>query len=255
MDDIFKEYYDIYHEMLETEVGNRDFYLISYRPLPGQHSFVSINNTVWVSREKRWDIRKADLVDPVVVKSHFKLLNIPLASVGNNKELTTFLRIGGHALIEEGIIASNWKDILNPRIVIETYEEGFIDYETITKKFKSRFARGNFRTEIFDRDNYQCKVCGSSPDDNIHVRLEVHHIKPWEEGGISTPDNLITLCDLCHEGASKINREVLYRKIGLHFPNAKNKFFEEDLTWSYDKRFSFRQVLNDNVTLRVTNCR
>lgn len=241
--------------MLEHEVKTDPCYLVSYRPMEGKHSFALIHNTCWVGNEKKWEVRKADFVNPIIVKSHFKLLNFPLTSIESSSELTSFLRIGGHALIKEDLVKKCWSDLLNPRIVIDTYEEGFIDYESIIEKFKNRFARGNFRTEIFDRDNYQCKICGASPDDNIYVRLEVHHIKPWEEGGISTPDNLITLCALCHEGASMINREILYKKIGLNFPNVKHKFFTEDPTWSYSKRKSFGQVLNDNVTLRINNSR
>lgn len=253
MANVLKEYYDIYYKMLEHEGESSPGYLVSFRPVDGEYSFVSIHNTMWVGNEKKWEIRKADLVNPVVVQSHFKFLNFPLTHVTNPAELTSFLRIGGHGLIEKEIVEKSWSDILNPRIVVNTYEEGFINYATITKKFTERFARGNFRIEIFDRDNYQCKICGASPDDNIHVRLEVHHIKPWEEGGISSPDNLITLCASCHGGASAINREVLYKKIGLHFPNAKHKFFKEDITWSYGQRLSFSRVINDIVTLRIKN--
>jgi hypothetical protein len=81
----------------------------------------------------------------------------------------------------------------------------------------------------------------------------VHHIKPWEEGGISSPENLITLCASCHEGAGLINREVLYKKVGLHFPYIKHKFFRKDINWTLDKRLSHNQLVDNTVSLKINN--
>jgi hypothetical protein len=95
---------------------------------------------------------------------------------------------------------------------------GFVDYASFAGKYLQRFARDKYRMTIFDRDGCQCRICGASPDDSARVRLEVHHIKPWEEGGISTPDNLITLCNICHAGISAIDRNTLYKKVGTRVP-------------------------------------
>lgn len=48
------------------------------------------------------------------------------------------------------------------------------------------------RFEIFERDGYRCKKCGSR--DN----LEIDHIIPISKGGKSTYDNLQTLCHNCN---------------------------------------------------------
>ena len=48
------------------------------------------------------------------------------------------------------------------------------------------------RFEIFERDGYCCKKCGSR--DN----LEIDHIIPISKGGKSTYDNLQTLCHNCN---------------------------------------------------------
>lgn len=248
----FKEYYDIYDEMLKSEVKTDPGYLVSFRPLEGKNSFVSVDSR-WIGFDNKREIRKASLVNPIITKSHFKLLNYPLTVIENIAELSIFLRLGGHAIVNKVVAETSWTEILKPKVVTKTYEEGYIDYETVTKKYKERFARGNYRAEIFDRDNYQCRICGSSPDDGVHIRIEVHHIKPWEEGGITSPENLITLCASCHNGASKINREVLYRKIGLHFPYVKHKFFQEKISWTSDQRRSHDQLADNAVTLKIKN--
>ena len=50
----------------------------------------------------------------------------------------------------------------------------------------------NIRDEILERDGYQCTVCGS------HSNLDVHHIEPRRKGGQDVPENLITMCEECH---------------------------------------------------------
>lgn len=75
----------------------------------------------------------------------------------------------------------------NPNLMFENikhwgYQKGF-NYE-----FSSR------REAILHRDNYTCQVCGKK-----HTRLEVHHIIPRSQGGTDNENNLITLCEDCHE--------------------------------------------------------
>lgn len=104
---------------------------------------------------------------------------------------------------------------------------------------------------IFQRDNFRCRICGVSEEDNIHVRLEVHHIKPWEEGGLSDPENLITLCSLCHSGIAMVNREFLYKKIGICFPLEKHELYKLDESWNNDQYYRYAALLSNAITLRV----
>jgi hypothetical protein len=46
------------------------------------------------------------------------------------------------------------------------------------------------------RDNLQCQVCGDRQSDPYCV-LHAHHIIPYPVGP-NIPENVITLCDLCH---------------------------------------------------------
>ena len=75
----------------------------------------------------------------------------------------------------------------NPSLISEifkhwAYQRGF-NYE-----FSSR------KEAVLHRDKYTCQICGKK-----HTRLEVHHIIYRSQGGTDDEDNLITLCEDCHE--------------------------------------------------------
>jgi len=54
------------------------------------------------------------------------------------------------------------------------------------------------RGQIKARDNFTCLNCGVSTMSEPHLLLEVDHIMPVSRGGLSTPDNLQTLCWKCN---------------------------------------------------------
>lgn len=52
------------------------------------------------------------------------------------------------------------------------------------------------RHEVFKRDGYRCRECGSSKDE---TSLEIDHIVPVAKGGTNDIDNLQTLCRECNQ--------------------------------------------------------
>lgn len=60
------------------------------------------------------------------------------------------------------------------------------------------------RGEIKERDSFTCLTCGVSVAAEPHLLLEVDHIMPVSKGGLSTQENLQTLCWKCNrtKGAS-----------------------------------------------------
>lgn len=55
--------------------------------------------------------------------------------------------------------------------------------------------KDDVRTQVFERDNYQCQVCGTTGDN----RLQIHHWRHFRSlGGGDTPDNLVTVCYADH---------------------------------------------------------
>ncbi len=60
---------------------------------------------------------------------------------------------------------------------------------------KTRTIPPALRRAILHRDGHMCQADGC---DSTH-RLQIHHVKPWSEGGTTHPDNLITLCWYHHQ--------------------------------------------------------
>lgn len=54
------------------------------------------------------------------------------------------------------------------------------------------------REKIKERDNYTCQACGLSTSDEKNLLLEIDHIIPISKGGMSTEENLQTLCWKCN---------------------------------------------------------
>lgn len=54
------------------------------------------------------------------------------------------------------------------------------------------------RGQIKERDRYTCLQCSVSLAAEPHLLLEVDHIMPVSKGGLSTPENLQTLCWRCN---------------------------------------------------------
>lgn len=78
--------------------------------------------------------------------------------------------------------------------------------ETLAQKIRwAKSAAGQralmtarLRTWIKERDRYACLQCRISVAAEPHLLLEVDHIIPVSKGGLSTPENLQTLCWRCN---------------------------------------------------------
>ena len=68
---------------------------------------------------------------------------------------------------------------------------------------KSNRLDENIRKAVILRDSCKCMECGKS-----NCKLEVHHIKPRRLNGSNTLNNLITLCEKCHQKTE--GKEELY---------------------------------------------
>jgi hypothetical protein len=66
----------------------------------------------------------------------------------------------------------------------------------------TRVIAQNTSWEVFRRDQYQCRYCGRND-----VPLTVDHLVLWEEGGPSTPDNLVSACKRCNKKRGNMQYE------------------------------------------------
>lgn len=56
------------------------------------------------------------------------------------------------------------------------------------------------RAQVRRRDGNRCVICGTTE------RLSVHHVVKARDGGLDTPDNLVTLCVTHHRQADAARR-------------------------------------------------
>jgi hypothetical protein len=86
--------------------------------------------------------------------------------------------------------------------------------ETLSQKIRWRksaagqraLMTSRLRNSIKARDNHTCRYCSVSLAREPHLLLEVDHIIPVSKGGLSTLDNLQTLCWRCNR--TKSNKVV-----------------------------------------------
>jgi hypothetical protein len=80
----------------------------------------------------------------------------------------------------------------------------FITYLSDLVKFKNSIAgqralmTSMLREKIKIRDNFACKICSLSVNDEKNLLLEIDHIIPLAKGGITSEENLQTLCWRCN---------------------------------------------------------
>lgn len=125
---------------------------------------------------------------------------ISLGSLGRKVSFETRMKL---SLAHRGNRSHRWKGGLTPVIAM------------IRRSFEYR----QWRSDVFERDNYTCQECGVHTGNGKRVYLEAHHIKSFSkiihEYGIttyaqaaSTPElwninNGITLCRKCHDLTKK----------------------------------------------------
>ena len=61
-------------------------------------------------------------------------------------------------------------------------------------------VKNQMRKAIYRRDGYMCVVCG----DPRH--LQIHHLIPRSHGGITDPQNMVTICPHCHNVVHQIEK-------------------------------------------------
>lgn len=124
--------------------------------------------------------------------------------------------------------------ITNPEVQGKEYQEG------------SQKGFYNVKAYVLYRDNYQCQKCKAK-----NAKLHVHHIVFISNGGAGSPDNLITLCESCHNklhrGEFEIKGNRSKTKHATHVSiiksQLKKQFGTFDETFGYETKFKREQIL------------
>ncbi len=162
------------------------------------------------------ELREPSLIIPNIAIQLFKDIKEPLLVINDDKDFVLFMNFfGGNGLITKNICEKYLSEIIKPQKNIKTYYGGYHNIESITKNKFNRAANPKLRMKILKRDNFRCKVCGSSPQNNEHVELHLHHITPHSVGGLTEEKNLITLCHTCHKGLDPHLEYSLYSLINV----------------------------------------
>ena len=72
-------------------------------------------------------------------------------------------------------------------------------YAKHEKSYEKERIPPKLRYQVLERDGEKCVKCGRSPKTH-GVTLHAHHKISEADGGPTTLENLVALCDDCHEG-------------------------------------------------------
>lgn len=126
------------------------------------------------------------------LEKHLGFTQIDFKTVYFPKYIFKYVSSGGNASLQCEIVMDI--DNLNK----------FINYLSENIKFKKSvkgqrtLMTSSLRKQILARDGYVCQYCGASLQKEPNLLLEVDHIIPVSKGGITTVDNLQTLCWRCN---------------------------------------------------------
>ena len=106
----------------------------------------------------------------------------------------------------------------------------------------------NVKACVLARDNYTCQHCKGKSKDN---RLHCHHIIFRSKNGANTPENLITLCNTCHNALHSGKIKLSGRKsktkhateVGIVKSHIKKSEWDFIETWGYETKYKREQIL------------
>lgn len=200
--------------------------------------------TAWVgwTEDGRHEVRQSRLVYRNFVEG-WKLLNLPYCFVHTLDDLSLYLVAGGNALVENKLAENIFPDLLGPRPSIPSGPVGYKDANLFDSSAFRRAPTPRLRMKIFDRDQRRCRICGRRPDDNTDLVLHIHHIRPWEKGGVTDPSNLITLCHTCHTGLMPHEDHSLFEYISSTSDDAINTLLRFSKGVSNYRRVGFFGIM------------
>ncbi len=188
-------------------------------------------DTEWVAFENddaSREIREASLVNPIWWVKAWQKIGEAYLVVNTPIEVMILLREGGNALVEQETAKTMFPERLKPQVCKQDASKVWLLPQKPEGVF-NRVPTPKVRMQVLARDKYRCRICGRRARDHADLELNVHHIIPWGEGGLSEKKNLITICSTCHRG------------LHPHFePELFQLLPEEEKLSEYELRFDYR---------------
>lgn len=173
------------------------------------------SNSMWVGfKDDDWrvEIRQSRVVTAAYGKI-WDELDLPYLFAWTPDDLLTFLLLGGNALVEQSLAEEFFGDLLAPRACYPAGSRGYVGASALKSTAFRRAPTPKLRMEVLKRDHRRCRICGRNPDNHVDLELHVHHIRPWQKGGLTDISNLITLCHTCHNGLHPHDDHSLFQYI------------------------------------------
>jgi hypothetical protein len=194
----------------------------------------------------RLELRCASAVKPERLLEFWQEAGQSYVVVNEAAHFYIFYMLGGHALIES-VLADAWMpELVGPKPVVMTGASGsgFTTVKALPPHSFRRAPTPKHRMRILNRDGFRCRICGRRPENNTDIELDVHHIRPWGKGGISTDGNLITLCHTCHSGLDPHDSPDLFKLLD---GNTSNESVEESTKEYWKGVHLYRRLLADTL--------
>jgi hypothetical protein len=191
----------------------------------------------WVGRGTKatWVLRGPCTVHPAKMLSLWKRIGQPGIVVGDRESFMIFLRVGGHAIVEQSFAQKLIPHVLEPVECVPGPGPvlGLRPLDAVPKASSNRAPTKKLRMKVILRDRMRCRVCGRREADEVDIMLHVHHILPHGMGGLTEIDNLITLCHTCHMGLDPHLELSLFRLVPWALPlgdlDMSNERFQESV--------------------------
>lgn len=188
-------------DLRRIDPANRYYQLTLTATPDGKLAWSAYSHFVdYTDETRRFELRAASIIKADRLAKLYNELGQNYIVVNDERGLTAFLMMGGHGLIEASIARKWFSDALEPAPVARSGPLGFKSLAVIPHTELNRAPTRKQRLRILRRDDYRCRVCGERPADNVHVKLHIHHMRMWSNGGLTEDINLITICDTCHDG-------------------------------------------------------
>ena len=197
----FKE--EIRRLLSQPGIPGKAYYCLT-RLATADDQLITSCDSHWVgytkSRPKR-EMREATRVDGPMYRANLHSIGQTCLLINSEADLRFWYAFGGHAVIIEDVAKSRLSAELAPREVAQASGAiGFVDKQSLTDAQLQHAPSKTTRMKVLTRDGRRCFICGRSPANYVDLELHVHHIVPWGTGGITEPENLVTLCGTCHGG-------------------------------------------------------
>ena len=198
------------------------------------------------SEDRRREVRAPSLVKPDIMARKWKTIEQTAVVVRDEQSMLVFWHIGGNALVEKGMAESMLPNLFElNESVQEGFKPGFRSVRDLPQQLFKRAPRPKVRMQVLNRDQRRCRICGNRPDNDVHVELHLHHVRPFGDGGLTVPENLITLCHTCHKGLDPHEDPDLSARMAQEYSGSIKEALQEYSEGVNNYRRLIREQLKD----------